>query len=190
MSTLPELNYKYIGKFIVGGANAQSCLGTIATAFSSNTYADGSNRSMGTGSAWTPATFTSSSGGSFVPIAVSLSPVSSSLSQRIIYAGGQTANVSPAPTMIGADANSVSNNRLIFGLAKNTVNGTYVNWSNSNPYTSGSFTGYAGFAGTSLLSYIHVFVVDCEIFEIFKKKTLPSEKNRFFDFLLMLMLIL
>ncbi len=41
-----------------------------------------------------------------------------------------------------------------------------------------------------LLSYIHVFVVDCEIFEIFKKKTLPSEKNRFFDFLLMLMLIL
>jgi len=31
-----------------------------------------------------------------------------------------------------------------------------------------------------LLSSIHVFVVDCEIFEIFIKKTLPSEKNRFF----------
>jgi hypothetical protein len=31
-----------------------------------------------------------------------------------------------------------------------------------------------------LLSYIHVFVVDCEIFEIFIKKTLPSEKKSIF----------
>jgi len=31
-----------------------------------------------------------------------------------------------------------------------------------------------------LLSYIHVFVVDCEIFKIFKKKTLPSEKKSIF----------
>jgi len=31
-----------------------------------------------------------------------------------------------------------------------------------------------------LLSSIHVFIVDCEIFEIFIKKTLPSEKNLFF----------
>ena len=30
-----------------------------------------------------------------------------------------------------------------------------------------------------LLSYIHVFVVDCEI-EIFKKKTLPSEEKSIF----------
>lgn len=157
MSTLPELNYKYIGRFSVGSATAQNCLGAIATAFASNTYVDGSNRNMGTGSAWTPATVTSSSAGSFVPIAVSLSPVSSSLSQRIIYAGGQTANISPAPTMIGTDTNSVSNNRLIFGLAKNTVNGTYVNWSNSNPYTSGSFTGYMGFCAATSVSYIHAY---------------------------------
>lgn len=157
MSTLPELNYKYIGKFTVGISNAQNCLSAITTAFASNTYADGSSRSMGIGSAWTPATVTSSSAGSFVPIAVSLSPVSSSISQRIIYAGGQTTNISPAPTMLGSDTNSVSNNRLIFGLAKNTVNGTYVNWSNSNPYTSGSFTGYLGFCNASSVGFIHAY---------------------------------
>jgi hypothetical protein len=153
MSTLPALNHKYIGKFSVGSSTAQNCLSTLATAFNSNTYADGTSRSVGTGSAWTPTSFLSSSN----TIAVSLAPVSSSLSQRIIYAGGQTVNISPSPTMLGSDANSSSNNRLIFGLAKNTVNGTYVNWSNSNPYTSGSFTGYLGFANAGVTTHLHVY---------------------------------
>jgi hypothetical protein len=158
MSTLPELNYKYIGKFSTGAGTAQSFLGTLATAFASNTYADGSSRSFGTGSAWTPSLIQSSSAGSFVTIAVSLAPVSSSLSQRIIFAGGQTVAPSPSPTMLGSDANSTSNNRIIFGLAKNTVNGTITNWSNSNPYTSGSFTGYLGFAvANSSTPFVHVY---------------------------------
>ncbi len=153
MSTLPALNYKYIGKFTVSSSTAQNCLKALDTAFNSNTYADGTLRSVGTGSAWTPTSFLSSSN----TVAVSLAPVSSSLSHRIIYAGGQTANISPSPTMIGSDVNSTSNNRLIFGLAKNTVNGTYVNWSNSNPYTSGSFTGYLGFANAGTTSFIHAY---------------------------------
>lgn len=166
MSTLPPLNYKYIGKFSVSTTSAQAALNTITTAFSSNTYADGTARNAGTDCAWTATTFLNAS----VPVAVSLAPPSSSLSQRIIYAGGST-SPSPSPTMIGSDVYSNSNNRVVFGLAKNTIDGTYVNWSNSNPYTSGSFTGYAGICNTTNLSFIHVYESQETVMTIFELNT-------------------
>jgi hypothetical protein len=150
--SLSLLNYKYIGRFTVGSSNAQNLLSAITTAFASTTYQDGSSRSMGTGSAWFPSTDMFLNAGSYVPAAVVLTPPSSSLGQKIIYAGGGN---SGTPTMIGSDANTNTNSRIIAGMAKNA--GSYSGWANANPFTTGSFSGYVGSYNATSTSAIHVY---------------------------------
>jgi hypothetical protein len=150
--SLSLLNYKYIGRFTIGSSNAQNLLSAIGTAFASTTYQDGSSRSMGTGSAWAPSSDMFNNAGSFVPAAVFLTPPSSSLGHKIIYAGGGN---SGTPTMIGADANVNTNTRIIAGLAKNA--GSYNGWANASPFTTGSFSGYVGSYNAATTVAIHAY---------------------------------
>lgn len=146
--SLSLLNYKYIGRFTVPSPTAQNVLSAIATAFASTTYQDGSSRSMGTGSAWYPAQDWTTG----VLSSMFLTPPSSSLGQRIIFAGGGT---SGTPTMVGADANVNTNSRIITGLQKNA--GSYTGWANASPFNSGSFSGYVGSFNATTVSYVHVY---------------------------------
>lgn len=144
--SLEALSFKYVGKFTVPAATLSGTLGTISRAFSSNTYADGTSRVTGSGVAWTPESQLSSG----TTLAVSLTPVTSTLGHKIIYAGGGTGS----PTMISPD--TYSNTRMIFGLCKNA--GTFNSWSNANPYSAGQFSGYTtAFVGNTTITSIHFF---------------------------------
>lgn len=143
--SLSALTYKYIGRFAAPAATVSGNMAAFANAFSSTTYADGTSRVTGSGVAWTPYSQLSGS----QTIAVALTPVTSTLGQKIVYAGGAAG----APTMISPD--TYANTRINFGLCKNA--GNYTSWSDANPFTSGQFSGYTGwFTGTNV-SYIHVF---------------------------------
>lgn len=144
--SLETLAFKYIGQFTLPASTLPGTLETINTAFSSTTYADGSARTAGSGVAWTPEAQLSSG----TPIAISLTPVGSTLSHKVIYAGGAAGS----PVMITPD--TYSNTRLIFGLCKNA--GSLSNWSSINPFSAGEFSGYttAFIANTSIVS-IHVY---------------------------------
>ena len=142
MST-SALTYKYIGKFNTPAVSISGTISAISEAFSSNTYSDGSSRVTGSGVAWTPEVQLSSG----TTIAIALTPVTSTLGQKIIYAGG----VSGAPTMISPDTYTTA--RVIFGLCKNA--GSFGSWVNSNPFGTGEFSGYTGFSVA--VSAIHVY---------------------------------
>jgi hypothetical protein len=142
--SLPTLTYKYIGKFNSPAVTISGTMAALSNAFASTTYSDGSSRVAGSGVAWTPTTQLSSS----IIIAVGLTPVTSTLGQKIIYAGGV---VSGAPTMISPDVYTSA--RTIFGICKNA--GSFGSWTDANPFTTGQFSGYTGFGNA--VSAIHAY---------------------------------
>lgn len=144
--SLEALSFKYIGKFTVPAATLSGTLGTVSRAFASNTYADGTSRVTGSGVAWTPTAQLNAG----TTLAVSLTPVTSTLGQKIIYAGGGAGS----PTMISPD--TYANSRMIFGLCKNA--GNFNSWSDANPYSAGQFSGYTtAFVGNTTITSIHFF---------------------------------
>ncbi len=143
--SLEASSFKYIGKFNVPASTTSGSMAAIANAFSSTTYADGSSRVTGSGVAWTP--FSQLSAGT--TLAVSLTPVTSTLGQKIVYAGGGGGS----PTMISPDL--YANTRINFGLCKNA--GNFNSWADANPYGTGQFSGYTGFVVGTNVSAIHVY---------------------------------
>jgi len=144
--SLETLSYKYIGKFIAPAVTLSGNMANIANAFASTTYADSSPRVTGSGVAWTPTSQLSSN----ITLAVALTPPTSSLGQKIIYAGGGAGS----PTMLSPE--TYANSRVIFGVCKNA--GNLGSWSDANPFGTGQFSGYtSAFVGNTTLSTIHVF---------------------------------
>jgi hypothetical protein len=141
--SLATLTYKYIGKFNTPAVTVSGSISALYNAFNSTTYSDGSSRVVGSGVAWTPTTQLSSS----TIVAVGLTPVTSTLGQKIIYAGGATG----APTMISPDTYTTA--RTIFGICKNA--GSFTSWTDANPFGTGQFSGYTGFCPA--VSSIHVY---------------------------------
>ncbi len=143
--SLESLSYKYIGKFNAPAASVSGNMAAIATAFSSTTYSDGTSRVTGSGIAWTPYSQISTG----TTIGVALTPVTSTLGQKIVYAGGAAGT----PTMLSPD--SYANTRINFGLCKNA--GSYSSWADANPFTTGEFSGYSGFLVGTSVAAIHAY---------------------------------
>ncbi len=156
--SLETSSFKYIGKFIVPASTTSGSMAAISRAFSSTTYADGSPRVTGSGIAWTP--FAQLSAGT--TLAVSLTPVTSTLGQKIVYAGGGGGS----PTMISPDA--YSNLRIYFGLCKNA--GNFGSWADANPYGTGQFSGYTGLSIGTNVSAIHAYESKDSVF-VFSETT-------------------
>jgi hypothetical protein len=95
------------------------------------TYADGSARVPGTGSAWTWTRDQSLTPG--VTTACIGTPPINALNMQYIVAGDSTART---PTMI---TDSWLANAPLVGMNKNS--GTYTSWVNALPFTSGQFSG-------------------------------------------------
>lgn len=151
--SLEALSFKYIGKFLVPAATTSGSMAALANGFSSTTYADGTSRVTGSGVAWTP--FTQLSAGT--TLAVALTPVTSTLGLKIVYAGGGGGS----PTMISPD--TYANTRVNFGICKNA--GNFGSWADANPFTSGQFSGYTGwFTGTSITTGFHIYESKDSIF--------------------------
>jgi hypothetical protein len=141
--SLSALTFKYIGKFNAPAVTVSGTMAALANAFASTTYSDGSSRVAGSGIAWTP--FSQVSSGT--TIAVSLTPATSTLGQKIVYAGGAAGT----PTMLSPDAYTTA--RTILGICKNA--GNFTNWTDANPFGTGQFSGYTGFS--LAVSAIHAY---------------------------------
>lgn len=80
------------------------------------------------------------------------------ITTQYIVAGATTLPGS-GPTMISPDVNAI--NRLNIGMVKNP--GSYTNWNATNPFTSGSFSGYASACpATTSITYVTLYMWECQ----------------------------
>ena len=162
---LPTQNWRMLqpvyvaatGNAVTGGV--AGLLDAIYTMGTATTYADGTARTPGSGSAWTwlrdQTTFSTGA----TTACYATPPTTTAINQKIIFAG--TTSVAGAVWKQLYDSRAV--NVLYAGIAKNS--GNYTSWNNATtPFTSGDFTGFgagSGAAVTNATSYI-VYMIECQ----------------------------
>ena len=135
-------------------------LDAIYTMGTATTYADGTARTPGTGSAWTWNKDNTTFATGYTTACYADPPTTTAINQRIIFAG--TTNVTGAVWKQLYDQRAT--NQIYAGIAKNT--GAYTSWNNATtPFTSGDFSGFAtGIGNSGLLnttSFI-VYMLECQ----------------------------
>ena len=138
---LPALNWRYVGaqNFVSGIANSHDAVYTLGTAA---TYADGTARTPGTGSAWTWLRDQTGTGGS--TISVYGAPPTNPLNFRYILGGAPTGT---AYTMAAPDTGSSAANTVVVGMNRNA--GAYTTWTSTTPFTTASSFSQYWFATRS-----------------------------------------
>ena len=127
---LPALNWKYVGEVTFAASSINAGLDGLYTLGTATTYADGTARTPGTGSAWT---WNREIIG--VTVAAYGNPPTNALNFRYIV-GGQVGVVA-YPILTPDIATQV--NTLVYGM--NRSSGAYTTWSAAQPFTSG-FSSY------------------------------------------------
>ena len=127
---LPTVNWKYVGALNHTVSSINAALDAVYTLGTAVTYADGSARVPGTGSAWT---WNREIIG--VTVAAYGSPPTNALGFRYIVGGTLVAG---AYTFLTPDATTLGN-IIVYGM--NRASGAYTSWVNAQPFTSG-FSGY------------------------------------------------
>jgi len=127
---LPTVNWKYVGALNHVVSTINSALDAVYTLGTSVTYADGSPRVPGTGSAWTWLREVSG-----VTVATYGAPPTNALGFRYILGG--TLGLS-AYTFLAPDTATLAN-VIVYGMNRNA--GAFTSWVNAQPFTSG-FSGY------------------------------------------------
>ena len=138
----PTLNWRYVGvqTFVSAINNALDAAYTLGTAV---TYADGSARVPGTGSAWTWAREVSG----VTVAAYGIPPVNALGFDYII---GGTGGVS-AYTFLSPDT-ATAVNCIVYGM--NRSSGAYTTWTSATPFTNAGFSGYwRGTRNFSMVAY-------------------------------------
>lgn len=145
------------GNAVTGGV--AGLLDAIFTMGTATTYADGTARTPGSGSAWTWLRDQTTFATGATTACYASPPTTTAINQRIIFAG--TTSTAGAVWKQLYDARAV--NVLYAGIAKNS--GAYTSWNNATtPFTSGDFTGFAGSLGSvvaNTTSYI-VYMMECQ----------------------------
>lgn len=136
----PTLNWKRLAPVTLAAANVNAALDAIYAAGTALTYADGSARVQGTGSAWSWTgnidTTNPLQNGSTTAVWAA-PPTVTAVTQRIIWAG--STNAPTASPMFSTDTRTAG--MLYCSVAKNP--GAYSNWNSATPFTSGDFLGFA-----------------------------------------------
>lgn len=130
--SLSTMNWRYVGtqSFASGLVNlALDALNTLGTAV---TYADGSGRTPGSGSAWTWSRYQNVA----LTEAMHAVPPVATLAPAIILAGQATGG-SKTPTMASPD--TAATVTIMAGISKNTTG--FTAWDNATPH-GGTFSGY------------------------------------------------
>ena len=143
----PTLNWRYVGvqTFVSSISNALDGAYTLGT---SVTYADGSARVPGTGSAWTWAREVSG-----VTVAAYGIPPVNALGFNYII--GNTVGVS-AYTFLTPDTGTAAN-CLVYGM--NRSSGAFTTWTSATPFTNAGFSGYwRGSRSFAQIAYDSVFM--------------------------------
>lgn len=178
---LPQLNWKKLPRFDLqlngSGSNVVGLLNAIYTLFSTSSYYDGSSRIAGSNSAWT---FTPAISGTTTVAVFGKPPLTTEMSQSVIFAGSftYTGSVYPKlfafqfPNSLAAQADFT--NSLLIGTAINA--GNYINWTSQSVFTSGSnmplntsssFTGFYALTRnmsvvTSSLNLKYLYAWECQ----------------------------
>lgn len=138
---LPALNWRYVGsRFITSSINA--ALDAVYALGTATTYADGTTRTPGTGSAWTWLREVSG-----VTVAAYGNPPTNALNFRYIIGGTVGAVAYP----ILAPDGVTQANTLVYGM--NRSSGGYTSWSNAQPFTSGFSNYWRGTRAFSTIAY-------------------------------------
>ena len=126
----PTLNWRYVGSltYVSSISNALDAAYTLGT---SATYADGSARVPGTGSAWTWNREVSG-----VTVAAYGVPPVNALGFSYIIGGTSGAS---AYTFLSPDTATAAN-CIVYGM--NRSSGAYTTWTSATPFTNAGFSGY------------------------------------------------
>ena len=127
---LPALNWKFVGDLAFTPGSINSGLDGLFTLGTATTYADGTTRTPGTGSAWTWLREVSG-----VTVAAYGNPPTNALNFRYIIGG--TVGAVAYPILTPDVATQV--NTLVYGM--NRSSGAFTTWSAAQPFTSG-FSNY------------------------------------------------
>lgn len=134
---LTALNWKRLAPVALAANNVNAALDAIYAAGTAVTYADGSARVPGAGSAWTWAIDTTNALQVGATTAAYATPPTGTLNQRIIWAG--STNAPTASPMFNTDTRTAG--MMYCSVAKNA--GAYANWNAAAPFTTGEFLGFA-----------------------------------------------
>jgi len=159
---LPTLTWRAFPAVTLSANTTVAILDAIYTNGQAVTYADGSARAApGTvgSTSWTwnresPAGVTVSAYGS------PPQPVGPDAMIPTTYiVAGSSSLPGSGPTMISPDTNAI--NRLNLAMVKNP--GAYTNWNATNPFTSGSFSGYGCVSpATTSITYVTLYMFECQ----------------------------
>lgn len=129
---LSALNWRYCGVRSFTAGNLPASHDALYDLGTATTYADGSARTPGSGSAWTWAREQSSG----TTVAIYGAPPVNALSFRYIIAGTVGASTY---TFLNPD-NATQANTPVFGM--NRSSGAYTTWTSATPFTNSGFSGY------------------------------------------------
>ena len=157
---LPTQNWRMLQPVYVGATGSTvtggiaGILDAIYTMGTATTYADGTARTPGSGSAWT----WNRDQTTFVPgvttACYATPPTTTAINQQIIIAG--STSVAGAVWKQLYDARAA--NQIYAGTAKNS--GAYTSWNNATtPFTAGDFTGFVTGMGTSNFAATNTYIV-------------------------------
>lgn len=150
----PTLNWRAVAPVTLAANTTVGILDALYTAGTAATYADGSARTPGSGSAWTWNRDTTPG----VNVASYGTPPTNALGMQYIVAGATTLPGS-GPTMISPDTNAI--NRVNIGMVKNA--GAYAGWNLAAPFTTGQFSGYANVSpATTTVTYTTLYYWECQ----------------------------
>lgn len=162
---LPTQNWRMLQPVYVGATGSTvtggvaGILDAIYTMGLATTYADGTARTPGSGSAWTWNRDNTTFATGATTACYATPPTTTAINQQIIIAG--TTSVAGAVWKQLYDNRAI--NILFAGVAKNS--GAYTSWNNATtPFTSGDFTGFCSGMGNTLLNtttYI-VYMLECQ----------------------------
>jgi len=139
--SLPHIAWRYVGTRSVASASVAAYLDELHTLGTSSTYADGSSRTQGSGSACTYSKITISN----VTECINVTPPTNALNSRIMIAGAPGYTPSPSPTMHSPETYSAST--LMVNLVKNA--GAFTTWNSSTPFTTGQVFGWGKWGPTT-----------------------------------------
>ena len=152
---LPTLNWRRLAPVVLAGNTINDALAALYTAGTAVTYADGSARVPGTGSAWTWAVDTTNALQPGATTAAYASPPTvTAVTQRVIFAGSTA-----APTAMPLYSNDTRAANIVYAsIVKNP--GVYSNWNSATPFTTGDCLGFARAAvtqTTALFTTLHMW---------------------------------
>lgn len=131
--SLSPLAWRYVGAQSFASATVAAVLNALYTLGGAATYADGTTRTVGSGSAWTWSRYQNAS----TTEACYATPPTTTLGLRVIVAGAATLP-SPSPTMAVPDV--AAPNVVHVNVVKNA--GNFSSWNAASPFTSGQTFGY------------------------------------------------